>query len=374
MKAPYASRILLLLAVAVLTVFESYASTLWMVTSDDTAGEVCLQDVTIVGSASRGFYPYAFQNITATFGTPTPTPSPTATPPFLPCPVPLNTVYFTDLDNLTVPMLPPGASATNEINPDGVLWQTSNSGLPSPPADSAPNSLWVNAPELRSDKFLNMAAYSGFEEDWIELRFTHNYDFENGFDGGVLEHRYQFGPEWIDIRDAGGTFIAGGYNSTISEQTDSPIAGRDAWSGNSAGFGMTIVRLPIRFNSGLRWRMATDTGQSGQGWRIDNVSVTRCNVPGGTPTVTPTPPTPTPTPTPTPSPTITPTPTATPPFPACVFPVQTVYLEDFDGLTVPMLPPGGVAINQIDPTGSSGKRLIQDCRRRLPFRPLTRYG
>ena len=37
----------------------------------------------------------------------------------------------------------------------------------------------------------------------------------------------------------------GGYNRTISTDRGSPIAGRQAWSGNSQGFITTVVNLPF---------------------------------------------------------------------------------------------------------------------------------
>ena len=53
----------------------------------------------------------------------------------------------------------------------------------------------------------------------------------------------------------------GGYNRTISTDRGSPIAGLQAWSGNSEGFITTVVNLPpIQSPEGkLRWRMASDT-------------------------------------------------------------------------------------------------------------------
>ena len=67
----------------------------------------------------------------------------------------------------------------------------------------------------------------------------------------------------------------GGYNRTISTDRGSPIAGRQAWSGNSEGFITTVVNLPFIFagNSRLRWRMASDTGGSNEGWRVDKVNI-----------------------------------------------------------------------------------------------------
>jgi hypothetical protein len=42
-------------------------------------------------------------------------------------------------------------------------------------------------------------------------------------------------------------FMTGEYNRTISTDRGSPIAGRQAWSGNSEGFITTVVNLPIIF-------------------------------------------------------------------------------------------------------------------------------
>jgi hypothetical protein len=45
--------------------------------------------------------------------------------------------FFESFDEVTPPLLPPGWTAINGIDPDGILWQTSDSGNPSPPADSS---------------------------------------------------------------------------------------------------------------------------------------------------------------------------------------------------------------------------------------------
>src|SRR5262249_49806368 len=83
-------------------------------------------------------------------------------------------------------------------------------------------------------------------------------------------------------------FIAGGYNRTISTDRGSPIAGRRAWSGNSGGFITTIVHLPDNIIEGtLRWRMASDTSGSGEGWRVDTVDISWCQGPPCSPTPTP---------------------------------------------------------------------------------------
>jgi hypothetical protein len=63
-------------------------------------------------------------------------------------------ILLENFDNVTPPVLPQGWTAINAINPDGILWQTSNSGNPTPPALSLPNAAWVNDPDAISDKYL----------------------------------------------------------------------------------------------------------------------------------------------------------------------------------------------------------------------------
>ena len=83
------------------------------------------------------------------------------------------------------------------------------------------------------------------------LTFRHNFNFEAsnvdpnlGFDGGVLELSTDGGNTFQDILAAGGSFVIGGYNRTISADRGSPIAGRRAWSGNSEGFVTTRGEPP----------------------------------------------------------------------------------------------------------------------------------
>jgi hypothetical protein len=247
-------------------------------------------------------------------------PAPTLSCP--PCYLPMG--RSEDFDNVIPPALPPDWIATNAQGPPP-LWVTSSSGVPAPPADTLPNAAFIDDPAVVSDKRL----------DWLlsfaelqEFTFRHNFNLEAsegdpnlGFDGAVLEISFDGGNTFQDILDAGGSFLEGGYNRTISSDRGSPIAGRRAWSGNSHGFITTVV-TGIGFSNGaLRWRMASDNSGSSEGWRVDTVSITWCKpIPstGDTPPCgsTPTPPiTPTPTPPITPTPTVSPTvtPTGTPP-------------------------------------------------------------
>jgi Kelch motif/Galactose oxidase, central domain len=213
------------------------------------------------------------------------------------------TVFSQNFDSITPPQLPAGWTAINVIDPDGILWVTSDSGDPFPPADSAPNAAFVNDPETIGDKRLESPSIP-IQTDSAQLTFRHNFDLESGFDGGVLEISIG-GGAFQDILDAGGSFVANGYAHTISGSFQSPLAGRRAWSGYSGGFISTKVNLPpaaVGQNIVLQWRVASDNSDSAAGWRLDSVRITECMAT----------PTPTPTPTPTATPTVTPRATPTP--------------------------------------------------------------
>lgn len=232
------------------------------------------------------------------------------------CPNP-SVVFTENFDGITPPALPAGWTATNVIDPDGILWVTSNDGDPFPSADSLPNAAFVNDPDAISDKRLDSPSIP-IGSDSAQLTFRQNLDLESGFDGAVLEISIS-GGAFQDILDAGGSFMVGGYTHIISSSFQSPIASRRAWSGYSGGFITTAVNLPSAAagqNIVLRWRLGSDNSDSAAGWRIDTIRITDCAA-TPTPTATVTPPSsPTPTPTststPTPSPTVTPSPTATP--------------------------------------------------------------
>jgi len=108
-----------------------------------------------------------------------------------------------------------------------------------------------------------------------------------GYDGMVLEISVNGSP-FQDIVAAGGSFVTGGYNRTISSDFGSPIAGRLAWSGLSGGtpaspgYITTTVNIPSSANGQLvrmKWRVVTDnnTNAAGDaGARIDTIINTAC--------------------------------------------------------------------------------------------------
>ena len=223
---------------------------------------------------------------------------PCATPRPTPCPGRCTQLagLAQNFDNVAPPLLPPDWLATNALGPPP-LWVTSNSGLPMPPAATAPNAAFVDDPGVLSDKRLDSLPFT-VSGTGVQLIFNHNFNLEAsdvdpnvGFDGGVLEISFDGGNTFQDILAFGGSFSFGGYNRTISTDRGSPIAGRQAWSGNSGGFICTIVHLPSLPPGGrFRWRMVSDSSGSGEGWRVDTVAITLCaRVPDCSPTPHPRP-------------------------------------------------------------------------------------
>jgi len=139
--------------------------------------------------------------------------------------------------------------------------------------DTPPNSAFASNPDLMTDQQLLSPVFSVTGPN-SQLRFRNFYDTEPGFDGGVLEISIN-GGGFDDILNAGGAFVSGGYNHSISTDYDNPLGGRPAWSGNSEGFVLTTVALPpaaVGGNVQFRWRLGTDSSISATGWYVDTVA------------------------------------------------------------------------------------------------------
>jgi len=189
--------------------------------------------------------------------------------------VPAASLCAQNFDAVTPPALPAGWVATEaaDVGGNSNLWETTSAF-----SSSSPNSAWTNDPNNISDEYLDSRVFP-ITSPTAQLSFRNRYDLESSFDGMVLEISIGGGP-FSDIITAGGSWVAGGYNSTISAAFGSPIGGRDAWSGNSGGFITTTVNLPAAANGQnvvIRWRRATDSSVSQAGVWIDDVTVTGSN-------------------------------------------------------------------------------------------------
>ncbi len=221
----------------------------------------------------------AFKFPTCTTG---PTPTATATATGTPSPTATSTATATatptatpgpcdeNFDGVTAPALPSGwaTTASGVESP----WVTTTAMSSSPPNSAfAPDPNNVGDTELVSTPILISGGGGSFS-------FQNNYNTESTFDGMVLEISVN-GGAYQDILAAGGSFVTGGYNATISVNFMSPIAGRMAWSGNSGGFTTTTVNLPASANGQsiqLKWRMASDSSIAATGVWIDSISGLPC--------------------------------------------------------------------------------------------------
>lgn len=116
----------------------------------------------------------------------------------------------------------------------------------------------------------------------VEISFLHRYETEENYDGGVVEYSLDGGVTWLD---AGPYFLQNGYPESINAGgTDSPIAGRDAFTGdsdvqfNANGFIESRIRVCSDINQAfrLRFRFVADGGVGGSGlngWYIDDITI-----------------------------------------------------------------------------------------------------
>jgi len=180
--------------------------------------------------------------------------------------------FTQNFDSTIAPALPAGW--TTSAGGGESLWVTSTAANNTPPnAAFSPDPGSVGSNALISPVIPILSSKA-------QLTFRNNYSLEagsgaTGYDGGVLEIKIGSGA-FQDILTAGGTFIANGYNHTISSSFSNPLKGRQAWSGSSGGFVATVVNLPATAagqNIQLRWRCGTDSSVSKAGWYIDTISI-----------------------------------------------------------------------------------------------------
>jgi hypothetical protein len=178
-------------------------------------------------------------------------------------------------------------TAANNV-PASLTWMV----VPDPSAHSLTHSFHSDATtlDLKDDRLIAPAQKLSSNSHLI---FWHRFQFEDGYDGGVVEVSTDGGATWVDVIAGGGSFVSGAYNGTISPSYGSPIAGRSAWTGGDATAAMAKVEVNLGAFAGLdvriRFRLACDPfiagSQPGVGWWVDDVQFTNLVVEGPCPTV-----------------------------------------------------------------------------------------
>ena len=168
------------------------------------------------------------------------------------------TVFTQNFDSVAAPSLPAGwATSASGAQSNWVTSTASADTVPNAAFSPDPGSVGVNELDSPSIAINSGAARLTFRQNYSLAVSTTNNSI--GYDGGVLEIAIG-GGSYADIVAAGGSFVSGGYNTTLSGDFSNPLAGRQAWSGNSGGFTTTAVNLPAAAagqNIQLRWRGAT---------------------------------------------------------------------------------------------------------------------
>ncbi len=188
---------------------------------------------------------------------------------YTPCTLaPATVVFSQNFDGVSAPNLPSG-------------WTTSTSGAQSAwvtqssVRDSAPNAASTGDAASPGVSSLTSPVIN-LPDGQSQIAFKNYYNTEAGYDGGVLEIKIG-GGSFNEIISAGGSFITGGYSDSLSPTTGNPLAGQQAWSGDSGGFINTLITIPSAASGQsvqFRWRCGSDNGNGGVGWRVDSVSVT----------------------------------------------------------------------------------------------------
>ncbi len=129
-----------------------------------------------------------------------------------------------------------------------------------------------------ADTALTSPLLTASETEPVVINLQHKFAFEQSnntsWDGGVIEYSTDDGATWADVS----TVAAAGYNGTLSNNPDNPLASRPAFVGNSAAwpgsqpltldFGTALAGKQFR----IRFRIGTDAGTGAAGWTVDEIA------------------------------------------------------------------------------------------------------
>ncbi len=114
----------------------------------------------------------------------------------------------------------------------------------------------------------------------VVLKFWHVPNLEPSgatacFDGGILEVSTNGGGTWTQVLAV--DLLVGGYKGVVSSSFSNPLAGLDAWCGDSAYF-QTVADISAYAGQSaqFRLRLGSDNSVTGAGWDIDDVVVQSC--------------------------------------------------------------------------------------------------
>jgi hypothetical protein len=113
----------------------------------------------------------------------------------------------------------------------------------------------------------------------VRLSFYHIFNFEPGYDGGVLEISSDGGETWDDL---GSRMMVGGYDGKVTDTSDNPLGSRLAWTarGKPGVFSQVVINLDdyagkkIRLQFLAGFDASTGIADGYTGWFIDDITIT----------------------------------------------------------------------------------------------------
>jgi len=105
-----------------------------------------------------------------------------------------------------------------------------------------------------------------------QLSFFHDFDTEDGWDGGFVEISVNGGATWVDLEPY---FLENGYTGVLGTNQNTDINGRAAFTGNSGGYIQSRIDLSS-FNgqtAQIRFVFGEDNNTNVTGWYIDDVQI-----------------------------------------------------------------------------------------------------
>jgi hypothetical protein len=165
-------------------------------------------------------------------------------------------------EQVTTPSIPASWS-TSSIDANNFVVSSAQS-------HSAPNSFFGIDATTASDFSIATNTSIPLGSAPPSFSFWHNYNTEDGWDGGLVEISTNAGVSWIDL---GTNMTQNGYNGSMGTGSNNPLGGRAAFTGNSNGFIKTTVSLmPFANQNALfRFRTASDDNTAIVGWYIDDI-------------------------------------------------------------------------------------------------------
>lgn len=180
-----------------------------------------------------------------------------------------NGAYFPTVDLLDEQVTTtsiPASWATSSIN-------SFNFTVSGAASHSAPNSFFAPNPSTAFADFrlatVNPVALGAAPPT---MTFWHNWNTEDGWDGGMVEISTNGGASWTDL---GANMTENGYNGSLGSGSNNPLANRNAFTGNSNGWKRTTISLlPYANQNALfRFRFGADDNTAAVGWYIDDINI-----------------------------------------------------------------------------------------------------